>query len=500
MSDFDYYYAFYDKARGSEVLDALRQGNDQIKAEAIDYLIDRGYLHSEEIYNSAYVNALGDYLGISEYGDDEEEFEAPVGRGTKHSALDEVHQRLREAGKKRRQQRIAQARLMKQSKYDAEDKRGTPSEGGWFGSTNSVGTVRLKIDYNWWCDFSPWDSTLEYIKDVHIHGPYAFYPPDFRFNKTCSDLVKQEISDQLLDGNLEGYFTYPDSMLSFETDDGRFEIGYEFHVARMKDSVIFEGHHGHHHAAEMEMTPDIMDYPGLPVVPDSYGTNSALDSGNGVPQWYGSAEDEDEDEELEYVCDICGDPAAYNFQDSTIRWTIKDDDFVGRPKYSEYSGDNQNDFYCEKHAKQYEDSRFYAENLVTKEAPFAGAGSLFKFGGNDSALGGFTAKELTESSAIHGDFDHAALNYSGHQNIEARAEGEGEVSERVYIRFSWESPSEHDRIIDEYTITDNVFDEVYQEVQSGNYSGVGSYTYYYDQEDDEGNTEESEFEIEYEWG
>ena len=38
------------------------------------------------------------------------------------------------------------------------------------------------------------------------------------------------------------------------------------------------------------MTPDIMDYPGLPVVPDSYGTNSALESGQGVPVWYGSAE------------------------------------------------------------------------------------------------------------------------------------------------------------------------------------------------------------------
>ena len=41
---------------------------------------------------------------------------------------------------------------------------------------------------------------------------------------------------------------------------------------------------------DAEMTPDIMDYPGLPVVPDSYGTNSALSSGQGVPQWYGSAE------------------------------------------------------------------------------------------------------------------------------------------------------------------------------------------------------------------
>jgi len=29
---------------------------------------------------------------------------------------------------------------------------------------------------------------------------------------------------------------------------------------------------------------------GLPVIPDSYGTNSALESGQGVPVWYGSAE------------------------------------------------------------------------------------------------------------------------------------------------------------------------------------------------------------------
>lgn len=40
----------------------------------------------------------------------------------------------------------------------------------------------------------------------------------------------------------------------------------------------------------MEMTPDIEGYPGLPVIPDSFGTNSALESGQGVPVWYGSAE------------------------------------------------------------------------------------------------------------------------------------------------------------------------------------------------------------------
>ena len=59
----------------------------------------------------------------------------------------------------------------------------------------------------------------------------------------------------------------------------------------------------------------------------------------------------------------------------------------------------------------------------TFEAPYAGAGALMGIKG-DSALSSFTPSELTESSAIHGDFDQASLNYSGHQNIEVRAEDE----------------------------------------------------------------------------
>ena len=63
----------------------------------------------------------------------------------------------------------------------------------------------------------------------------------------------------------------------------------------------------------------------------------------------------EEGEELEYPCDVCGKPAAYNFQDATIRWDIADDEFVGgSPKISEYGGDNQNDFYCKEHGEKYE--------------------------------------------------------------------------------------------------------------------------------------------------
>ena len=60
-------------------------------------------------------------------------------------------------------------------------------------------------------------------------------------------------------------------------------------------------------------------------------------------------------------------------------------------------------------------------NADTFEAPYAGAGSLFGIK-QDTGLEGFTTSELTTSSAIHGDFDEASLNYSGHQNFEVRAE------------------------------------------------------------------------------
>ena len=57
------------------------------------------------------------------------------------------------------------------------------------------------------------------------------------------------------------------------------------------------------------------------------------------------------------------------------------------------------------------------------EAPYGGAGALMDIG-KETPLADFTGKELAESSAIHGDFDQASLNYSGHQNLEVRAEEE----------------------------------------------------------------------------
>ena len=55
----------------------------------------------------------------------------------------------------------------------------------------------------------------------------------------------------------------------------------------------------------------------------------------------------------------------------------------------------------------------------------------------------FTPDELTQSSAIHGDFDHASLNYSGHQNMILRAE-EDTILAQLYEIEDMENPSEED--------------------------------------------------------
>ena len=68
---------------------------------------------------------------------------------------------------------------------------------------------------------------------------------------------------------------------------------------------------------------------------------------------------ESAEEDYEYGCDNCDKPAKYNFQDSTLRWEIIDDDFADKPMYSEDSGYGQNDFYCGDCAKKYETSRFF---------------------------------------------------------------------------------------------------------------------------------------------
>ncbi len=79
-------------------------------------------------------------------------------------------------------------------------------------------------------------------------------------------------------------------------------------------------------------------------------------------------------------------------------------------------------FNCGGHAANFT-GRINDLDAESFEAPYTGAGSLMGITG-DTDLSSFTPDELTKSSAIHGDFDTASLDYSGHQNIEVRADTE----------------------------------------------------------------------------
>ena len=91
----------------------------------------------------------------------------------------------------------------------------------------------------------------------------------------------------------------------------------------------------------------------------------------------------------------------------------------------------------------------------TFNAPYAGAGALMPIKG-DTALSSFSGKELAQSSAIHGDFNQASINYSGHQNLEVRGAEENRfpypeaqvtnivrVKDKVYVTIRYPDTDEY---------------------------------------------------------
>jgi hypothetical protein len=132
-----------------------------------------------------------------------------------------------------------------------------------------------------------------------------------------------------------------------------------------------------------------------------------------------------------HLCDSCEqEPADWQWQQIQTLWKVTHDqdgnaDYSG-PK-SEVVDEGETSNHCDSCYKAY----YGAESF---EAPYVGAGALMDIG-KDTGLGSFSPSELATSSAIHGDFDQASLNYSGKQNLEVRAESDRDEDEEDYEQY-----------------------------------------------------------------
>lgn len=82
-----------------------------------------------------------------------------------------------------------------------------------------------------------------------------------------------------------------------------------------------------------------VEYAGLPVISDSYGEESALDSGNGVPQWYGSAETEMAMEPV--IANSYGESSALDSGNGVPQWYgSAETEEVGLPVIDNSFGEN----------------------------------------------------------------------------------------------------------------------------------------------------------------
>ena len=142
------------------------------------------------------------------------------------------------------------------------------------------------------------------------------------------------------------------------------------------------------------------------------------------------------DTELEITVPISGDIDYDWTANETHEEEVDDDEWnaeTGLEAITEpevFGGSN----YAVKMIKNAQNHLKMVREAESFEAPYGGIGSLFGIGG-DTEIGGFSTSELTGSSAIHGDFDSASLNYSGHQNLQVRADtvGAEEEAESVLV-------------------------------------------------------------------
>ena len=74
----------------------------------------------------------------------------------------------------------------------------------------------------------------------------------------------------------------------------------------------------------------------------------------------------------------------------------------------------------------------------------------------DTALSSFSGKELAESSAIHGDFNQASINYSGHQNLEVRGAESFGAEDLAYCPRCGLNPNDNQPLEQQHDESDHV--------------------------------------------
>lgn len=172
---------------------------------------------------------------------------------------------------------------------------------------------------------------------------------------------------------------------------------------------------------EDEITASVEDEV-IEAIRESVDDNMPISDGDSVSSYVNV------DTELEITVPISGDidydwTANENYDENEDEWNAETGlEAITEPEV--FGGSN----YAVKMIKNAQNHLKMVREAESFEAPYGGIGSLFGIGG-DTEIGGFSTSELTGSSAIHGDFDSASLNYSGHQNLQVRADTVGAKAE-----------------------------------------------------------------------
>jgi hypothetical protein len=162
-----------------------------------------------------------------------------------------------------------------------------------------------------------------------------------------------------------------------------------------------------------------MIYEGLPVIPDSYGTNSALSSGQGVPVWYGSAEhsqgyNDRDDESIGMRHRGSHSQSMKDRRDESKGMTGSMNPDHPYSDVSTMSAESRFDKLADKIAKQYEKKGMNpqeAREVGKKTAYKIGAAKYGKKGMAAKARAGMSAESLEDYSyqSNMGDMDSAGF-------------------------------------------------------------------------------------------